>query len=217
MQVAIAGGHGKIALRLARLLHARGDRPLGLIRNPGQAGDVRAAGAEPVTCDLEAADADALARAIEGSHAVVFAAGAGPGSGHHRKWTMDRDGALKLVDAAKAAGISRYVMGSSMGADPGARGEDTFAVYQRAKGEADAALAASGLDHTIVRPGSLTDEPGTGRVRIGERVGRGRVSRDDVAAVLAAVLDEPGTAGAVFELIAGDTPVPEAVAALARR
>jgi uncharacterized protein YbjT (DUF2867 family) len=217
MQVAIAGAHGKVALRLARLLHARGDRPLGLIRNPAHAPDLRAAGAEPVTCDLEAADVNALARAIEGSDAVVFAAGAGPGSGPDRKWTMDRDGALKLAEAAKAAGISRYVMVSSMGADPAARGDDTFAVYLRAKGEADAGLAASGLDHTIIRPGGLTEDPGTGRVRIGERVGRGRVSRDDVAAVLAAVLQEPRTSGAVFELVAGDTPVEAAVAALARR
>jgi uncharacterized protein YbjT (DUF2867 family) len=217
MNVAIAGGHGKIALRLARLLHARGDEPRGLIRNPEHTGDVRAAGAEPVICDLEDADADAAARAIEGSDAVVFAAGAGPGSGPQRKWTMDRDGALKLLAAAKAQRISRYVMVSSMGADPDARGDDTFAVYLRAKGEADAALEASGLDHTIVRPGGLTDDPGTGRVRIGAHVGRGTVSRGDVAAVLAAVLLEPGTAGTVFEVIAGDTPVEEAVAALAGR
>jgi nucleoside-diphosphate-sugar epimerase len=217
MHVAIAGAHGKVALRLARVLHARGDRPRGLIRDPQHAGDVRAAGAEPVTCDLEAADVDTLARAIAGCDAVVFAAGAGPGSGPQRKWTMDRDGALKLVAAAQAERIARYAMVSSMGADPDAPGDDTFAVYLRAKGEADAALQASGLDFTIVRPGGLTDDPGTGRVRIGDHVGRGTVSRDDVAAVLAAVLHEPGTAGTVFEVIGGDTPVEEAVADLARR
>jgi uncharacterized protein YbjT (DUF2867 family) len=213
VRVAIAGGHGQIALRLARILSERGDEVLSLIRNPDHSDDVRAAGAEPVVCDLEAPGEDEVAEAVDGADAVVFAAGAGPGSGSARKETMDYGGAVKLIAAAKRNGISRYVMVSSMGANPGQRGEDTFAAYQRAKGKADAQLQASGLDYTIVRPGRLTDEPGSGRVTLAERVERGAVSRDDVAAVLAEVLREPGSVGKTLGLVGGDTPIDEAVRA----
>lgn len=211
MLVAIAGGHGKVALHLARVLRERGDDVRSLIRRPEHADDVREAGGEPVVCDLEAVDADAVAEAIAGADAVVFAAGAGPGSGPERKETVDYGGAVKLIDAAKRAGISRYVIVSSVGADPDASGDDTFAVYLRAKGRADAALASSGLDSTIVRPGHLTDGPGSGRVRSGRD---GQIPREDVAAMLAAVLHEPRTAGLTFDLVGGDVPIDEAVAAL---
>jgi len=214
MLVAIAGGHGQIALRLARALAARGDQARSLIRNPDHADDVRATGAEPVVCDLEHVGEDDVARAIEGADAVVFAAGAGPGSGSARKDTMDYGGAAKLIAAAKGAGIARYVIVSSMGADANARGDDTFAVYLRAKGRADDDLRASGLDYTVVRPGALTNEPGTGRVTLGEHVDRGQIPRDDVAVVLAAVLDAPNTIGATLDLVSGDVPVEEAVAAI---
>ena len=211
MVVAIAGGHGQIALRLTRLLAERGDAVRSLIRDPAQEDDVRAAGGDPVVCDLENEDEHAIAEAISGANAVVFAAGAGPGSGAERKGTMDLGGAVKLIEAAKRAGVRRYVMVSSINADPNAPGDDVFAVYLRAKGEADAELLASGLDYTIVRPGRLTDDPGTGRVRLGDDVGRGEIPRDDVAAVLVAVLHEPDTVGRTYELIGGDTPVDEAV------
>jgi uncharacterized protein YbjT (DUF2867 family) len=211
MLVAIAGGHGQIALRLTRLLTERGDDVRSLIRNPDHADDVRAAGGDPVVCDLERADDAAAAEAIAGADAVVFAAGAGPGSGPQRKGTMDLGGAVKLIAAAKAAGVRRYVMVSSINADPNHPGDDTFSVYLRAKGEADAELTASGLDYTIVRPGRLTNDAGTGRVKTGDDVGSGEISRDDVAAVLAAVLHEPDTAGRTFELISGDTPVDQAL------
>ena len=121
---------------------------------------------------------------------------------------------MKLVAAAKQAGIRRYLIVSSMGADPDAPGEDTFSVYLRAKGRADDAVRASGLDATVVRPGGLTNDPGTGRVRLGEKLPRGQITRDDVAAVLVAVLDSPSTVGRTFDLIGGDTPIAEAVAAL---
>jgi uncharacterized protein YbjT (DUF2867 family) len=215
MLVVIGGGHGNIALRLTRLLLAGGDHVRSLIRKPDHAGDVGDAGGEPVVCDLESASDGEVADAVRGADAVVFAAGAGPGSGPERKWTVDYGGAVKLIAAAKAAGIRRYVIISSMGADPDAPGDDTFGVYLRAKGKADADLAASGLDHTIVRPGRLTDEPGTGRVTLGPSVPRGEIPRDDVAAVLAAVLHEPATAGLTFEVVSGDTPVEEAIAGLA--
>jgi len=211
MLVAIAGGHGQIALRLARVLSERGDAVRSLIRNPAHEEDVRAAGADPVVCDLERRDEHAIADAISGADAVVFAAGAGPGSGAERKGTMDLGGAVKLIEAAKRAGTRRYVMVSSVNADPNASGDDVFTVYLRAKGEADAELTASGLDYTIVRPGRLTNDPGTGRVELGDDVGRGEVPRDDVAGVLAAVIHEPDTVGRTFELIAGDTPIDEAI------
>ena len=211
MLVAIAGGHGQIALRLARLLADRGDSARSLIRNPDHADDVQAAGGEPVVCDLEAAGEEEVAEAISGADAVVFAAGAGPGSGSERKETMDYRGAAKLIAAAKARAISRYVMVSSMGANPDQEGDDAFAAYLRAKGKADAELQASGLDYTIVRPGRLTDDPGSGRVSLSEQVPRGPVSRDDVAAVLAAVLREAGTVGRALALTEGETPIDEAV------
>ena len=208
--VAIAGGHGKIALLLGRLLSERGDSVRGLIRNPDQADDLRAAGIEPVLCDLEGDDD--VAGAVRGADAVVFAAGAGPGSGEARKSTMDLGGALKLIEAAKAEAVSRYLMVSAMGADdPPAEGGETFGAYLRAKGGADEALRASGLDFTIVRPGGLTDDPGTGLVAIAADTGRGQVPRADVAAVLAACLDEPRTIGKSFDLISGPTPIAAAL------
>jgi uncharacterized protein YbjT (DUF2867 family) len=218
MHIVIAGGHGQIARFLERLLVQRGDSAAGLIRNPAQASDLEAVGAEPVVIDLEKASVDEVTRQVRGADAVVFAAGAGPGSGAARKETVDRDAAILLADAAEAAGVSRYVMISAMGADPQATADDpVFQVYLRAKGAADEAIRArTGLSWTIVRPGLLTNEAGTGRVTAGESTGRGSIPREDVAAVLVAVLDEPRTAGQTFEVISGETPIAEAVAALAR-
>lgn len=221
MRTVIAGGHGQIALRLERLLATRGDEAVGIIRNPGQAEDLRAAGAEPVVCDLESASVEEVAAHLEGADAAVFAAGAGPGSGAPRKETVDRAAAVLLADAAEQAGVRRYVIVSSMGADAGLTEPPpgtgpVFAAYQRAKGAADDAVRArTGLDWTVLRPGRLTDEPGTGRVRLAERTGRDEVTRDDVAAVLGALLHAPGTAGLTLELVGGDTPVDEAVGAVA--
>jgi uncharacterized protein YbjT (DUF2867 family) len=213
MDVAIAGAHGKVARRLTRALVVRGDLVRGLIRNPAHAEDVLADGAEPVLCDLEAANADEVVAAIAGTDAVVFAAGAGPGSGAERKLTLERDGAIKLVEAAQAAGVSRHVIVSSIGAENPPPGNEGFAVYLQAKAAADAAVAASDLDWTIVRPGRLTDDPGSGRVRIQTNPFRGEVPRDDVAAALAAVVHEPRAAGHTLYVNAGDDPVDEALAA----
>ncbi len=199
-------------MRVTRLLSRRGDGVVSLIRNPDHAEDVRQAGGDPVVCDLEAASADELAGVIGSADAVIFAAGAGPGSGPARKETMDYGGAVKLIRAAKAAGVGRYVIVSSMGADPDAQGDDTFSVYLRAKDRADAELAASGLEYTIVRPGRLTDEPGSGRVRLGAQVPSAEVPRDDVAAVLAELLRSPATVGRNLGLTSGDRLVAEAVA-----
>jgi uncharacterized protein YbjT (DUF2867 family) len=217
MDVVIAGGHGQIARRLAPLLAARGDRVRGLIRNPAHADDVRATGAEPVLCDLEAASTDELARAVEGADAVVFAAGAGPGSGSARKLTLDRDGAIKLLDAARAVGAQRYVIISSIGAERPPGGDDPFSVYLQAKAAADEAVAASDRDWTIVRPGRLTDEPATGRVRVQPEAFRGEVPRDDVAALLAAVLAEPRAVRAKLYVNGGDDPLQQALEAALTR
>jgi uncharacterized protein YbjT (DUF2867 family) len=212
MDVVVAGGHGKVALRLLRRLAERGDRARGLIRNPDHAADLEAAGAEPVLSDLEREDD--LAPHVEGADAIVFAAGAGPGSGPARKQTMDLGGAVKLIDAARAVGIARYVIVSSMGAGNPERASGPMRPYLEAKTQADERLAASGLDYTIVRPGGLTDEPGSGRIRAGLELSFGQVSRDDVAATLVAVLDADNTIGKTFDLLAGDTPIEDAVRAL---
>src|SRR5918997_1793275 len=183
VDVVVAGGHGKIGLRLLRLLNQNGHRGRGLIRNADQSPALRSAGGEPAVVDLERVSVPDLAIAIRGADSIVFAAGAGPGSGEERKRTMDYGGAVKLMEAAQHEGIKRYVIVSSMGAaDPAATGASgTFAVYLQAKHDADEALRGSGLDFTIVRPGMLTDRAETGQVAIGERLERGEVPRDDVA------------------------------------
>jgi uncharacterized protein YbjT (DUF2867 family) len=211
--VAIAGAHGQIALRLIPLLVERGDGVIGLIRNPEHAGDVNAAGASPVLCDLEHAPVEEIAVLIQEADAVVFAAGAGPGSSAERKLTMDRDGAIKLLAAAGRIGAGRYVIVSAVGAEDPPDDDDVFSVYLRAKAEADAAVMESDRLWTVVRPGGLTDDPGTGRVRLLAEPYRGRVPRDDVAAVLARLLPDGRTAGLVLYLNGGDVPIDEAIEA----
>ncbi|MFF2508019.1 SDR family oxidoreductase [Streptomyces sp. NPDC058067] len=216
MRIVIAGGHGQIALRLERLLSARGDEVAGIIRRSEQADDLREAGAEPLVCDLESATVEEVAALLEGADAAVFAAGAGPGSTAGRKDTVDRGAAVLFADAAEAAGVRRYLVVSSMGADPARQGDDIFDAYLRAKGEADASVRSRpGLDWTILRPGMLTDDAGTGLVRLEASTGRGPVPRDDVAAVLAELVDTPATAGLTLELVSGSAPVSVAVKSIA--
>ncbi|TPG31716.1 NAD(P)H-binding protein [Mycolicibacterium hodleri] len=218
MRVVIAGGHGKIALIMERLLSERGDFVAGLIRNPAQADDLRVAGAEAIVLDLESASAEEVAARLRGADAVVFAAGAGPGSGIDRKTTVDRDAAILLADAAETAGVGRYLVVSAMGADrrdSQEASDPVFAAYLDAKAAADEAVRGRpSLNPTIVRPGLLTDESATGRVRVAETTGRGTIPRADVAAMLVALLDAPATGGLTFELISGDTSITEAVAVL---
>jgi len=215
VDVVIAGGHGQIALLLERLLTDEGHRVRGLIRNPGHRGDLEAAGAEPVVADLEELDVDGLADLIVVADAIVFAAGAGPGSGPQRKWTLDYGGAVKLIEVAQRNGIDRYVIVSSTGANPEAEDDGGFGTYLRAKGQADLELTRSGLEYTVVRPGRLTNEPGTGAIDTTR--GRGEIPRADVAATLAAVLGAPDTAGITFDVNAGDVPIAQAVAALGQQ
>jgi uncharacterized protein YbjT (DUF2867 family) len=172
---------------------------------------VNDAGASAVICDLEHAEVDEVAAAIEGADAVVFAAGAGPGSGPERKLSMDRDGAIKLLAAAGSATVGRYVIVSSVGAESPPAGDDAFSVYLRAKADADAAIRASDRDWTIVRPGRLTQDPGSGRVRLDATPFRGQVSRDDVASVLAGVLHDRRASGRIMYVNGGEQPIGQAL------
>lgn len=213
MRVVIAGGHGKIALLLERALSGRGDEVAGLVRNPDHAPDLAAAGARAIVCDLETSTVDEVAGHLAGADAVVFAAGAGPGSGIARKDTVDRAAAGLLAEAAGRAGVRRYLLVSSMGAgaEPAPGTDEVFAAYLRAKTAAEDDLRGRDLDWTVLRPGRLTDDPATGRVRLAPTVDRGAVSRADVAAVLVALLDTPATAGRTLELVGGDRLVADGV------
>jgi nucleoside-diphosphate-sugar epimerase len=219
MRIVIAGAHGQVARRLGRLLSARGDIVVGIVRNPGHEADLRDDGVEPAVLDLESASVDEVTGVLRGSDAVVFAAGAGPGSGAERKHTVDHAAAVLLADAAERAGVRPYLLVSSMGVEQARQGtprgmDPVFAVYLQAKLRAeDQILPRPALDTTIVRPGRLTDDPGTGRVTLGHGIEYGGVPRDDVAAVLAEILRARKT-GEVVELVSGTTPVEEAVAGL---
>jgi uncharacterized protein YbjT (DUF2867 family) len=218
MRVVIAGGHGQIGLRLERLLTRRGDVVAGLVRNPDHIADVEATGSAAYLCDLETASVDEVAGHLRDvrADAVVFAAGAGPGSGAARKDTVDRGAAVLLADAADKAKVRRYLMVSAIRADeaPPPRVDPAFGAYLIAKAAADKDLRERDLDWTILRPGSLTNEPGTGLVRLGSSVGYGEVPRDDVAEVLVALLDEPRTAHKTLELVSGGRPITSAVRAV---
>jgi nucleoside-diphosphate-sugar epimerase len=224
MRVVVAGGHGQIARRLGRLLAARGDEVVGLVRQTSHLDDLAADGSSALLLDLEDASVDDVAAALERADAVVFAAGAGPGSGIPRKDTVDRAASVLLADAAERAGVARFLQISSMGVDqvrtgavPSGR-DEVFVAYLQAKAAAEDDLRRrSGLRWTILRPGALTDDPGTGQVTLAPQVPRGAVPRDDVAAVLVALLDEPGTSGLVLEVVSGATAVVDAVEQVASR
>ena len=219
MRVAVAGAHGQIARRLGRLLAARGDTVIGLVRNPAHTADLESDGVTPVVLDLESASVEEVADPIGGCDAVVFAAGAGPNSGAERKHTVDLGAALLLADAAERAGVVRYVLVSSMGVELARTGtpagmDPVFAVYLQAKLAAeDRILPREALETTIVRPGRLTDDPGTGRITLGHGLEIADIPRDDVAAVLVALLDARSSDD-VVEVVSGSTPIAEAVAAL---
>ena len=214
MDIVIAGGHGKIALLAEALLTQRGHRVRALIRNPDHATEVRAAGAEPVIADLETLTGTELAALVGAADAVVFAAGAGPDSGPERKWTVDLGGAVKLIELAQANGIGRYVMVSAVGADPDAEDDGGFGTYLRAKGQADAAVAASGLSYATIRPVGLTDDPPTGRVSTDPDAGSREIPRADVAMAIAQLLETPTLTGVQFVLRGGHEPLAEALSQL---
>ncbi|GAB2468955.1 SDR family oxidoreductase [Promicromonospora xylanilytica] len=211
-RVLIIGGHGKIALRLAPLLVERGDVVTSVIRNPDHQDEVAATGAIPLVADVEHLDTDGLATVVEGQDAVVWSAGAGGGN-PDRTYAVDRDAAIRTMDAARAVGVARYVMVSYLGAqtDHGVPEDNSFFAYAEAKAAADEHLRASALDYTILQPGPLTMEEPTGLIDVVDP-GDGRVSRADVAAVAAAVLADDSTVGRTIPFGNGRTPIAEAVA-----
>jgi uncharacterized protein YbjT (DUF2867 family) len=212
MKVLVAGAHGKTARRLVRMLVEDGHEVRGLVRNEKQMPDVEADGADPLLVDLEEEGVGAVGRAVDGCDAVIFAAGAGPGSGAARKETMDYGGAVKLVEAAEQHNARRYLMLSSMGAGDPEGGSEAMRPYLRAKARADERLQESGLDYTIIRPGSLTDEEEAGRIEAEESLGRrGEISRADVARTFAEALEAKNTYRKTFEILAGNTPIREAL------
>jgi len=215
MLITIFGAHGQIARQLTRMLVADGDEVRGVIRNPDHLDDVEADGATAIVCDLEHAPPSDVDKAVSGSDAVVFAAGAGPGSGSARKDSMDRDGAIAVVESVLRCGGVRFVMVGAMGTDRPPADDEVFSVYLRAKAAADEAVRNSGLDHVIIRPGGLTNDPPIGSVDLARHVDPGAIPRGDVAAVLAAVLHDPSLGNRTVEVVSGSTPIADAVAALA--
>lgn len=211
MKIAIAGGHGTIALHMTRRLADAGHDVVSIVRNPDHRDDVADAGGASVVVDLEACTADDIADATGPFDVAVFAAGAGPGSGAERKEAVDFRGAVKLLTAAEHLGAGHFVIVSSMGADAGHAGDEVFDVYLRAKGRADDAVRSSGMPFTILRPTSLTDDDPAGTVLLGESADGGPIARADVAAVLAELIEQAHPGGRTLELTAGDTPIDEAV------
>ncbi|ORW51711.1 NAD-dependent dehydratase [Mycobacterium paraense] len=209
-RIVVIGGHGKVALQLARILTERGDEVSSVFRNPDHADDVAATGAHPVVADIERLDTDALAGLLAGHDAVVFSAGAGGGN-PARTYAVDRDAAIRVIDAAERAGVTRFVMVSYFGAGPdhGVPSDNSFFPYAEAKAAADAHLRASGLQWTVLGPGRLTLDPPTGRIVVGE--GKGEVSRADVALVVAAALRDDSTVGRTIDFNNGDIPIAEAL------
>ncbi len=210
MDIVVAGAHGNIAMLMHPLLKENGHNVQGLIRDEDQSFDLEQAGAEPVIADLEKDD---IKDKVSEADVALFAAGAGPGSGAERKWKVDRDGAIKFMNAAKSNGIKRFIIISAMGLDK-PRGNDVFRAYQRAKAEADEALRQSGLEYVIVKPGRLTDDKGRGLVEIHENLSGGEIPREDVAKALVEVIETPELANIEFNLVTGDTPIQEAVKSL---
>ena len=210
-RVIVIGGHGKVALQLARILSERGDAVSSVFRNPDHSDDVAATGARPVVADIEHLDTGALAGLLAAHDAVVFSAGAGGGN-PARTYAVDRDAAIRVMDAAARAGVKRFVMVSYFGAGPdhGVPQDDPFFPYAEAKAAADAYLRAGDLDWTVLGPGRLTLEQASGRIVIGK--GKGEVARADVALVVAAVLQDDSTIRRTIEFNNGDVPIAEALA-----
>jgi uncharacterized protein YbjT (DUF2867 family) len=214
-RIVVIGGHGKVALHLARVLTERGHEVTSVFRNPDHADDVAATGARPVVADIETLDTDALAELLAGHDAVVFSAGAGGGN-PARTYAVDRDAAIRVIDAAGQAGVRRFIMVSYFGAGPnhGVAEDNPFFPYAEAKAAADAHLRASDLDWTVLGPSRLTLEPATGRIAVGTAgADRGEVSREDVAFVAVAVLSDDATIGRTIEFNNGDLLIAEALAA----
>lgn len=218
-RIAVVGGHGQVARHLLVELRRSEHTPVALVRNEAYRAELESRGALVRLLDIERQDADAFGAAFDGCHAVVFAAGGGPDGNIERKRTVDLEGSLKSIEGARRAGIERFVQVSAINVDApvAADASAVWRAYVEAKRDADAALRESGLAWTILRPGRLTDEPATGRIALGPSLQRGDVPRADVAAVIAAVVDQAGTVGKQWDVVSGDAPVADAVRAEADR
>jgi len=211
VRVLVAGANGQVGQHIVRMLAERGHEARAMVRDEDQTSRLRELGGEPIVADLEGE----VGHTVEGCNAVIFSAGGGPGSGAEKKETVDRQGAVKLVEAAKEHGARRYVMVSAMGAADPESGSEAMQPYLFAKARADETLQESGLDYTIVRPGSLTDETGTGAIEAAPSLGRrGEIPREDVAHTIVATLEKENTFGKTFEVLSGETPIEEALSRL---
>lgn len=216
-KIIIIGGHGKVARLLAPLLVARGDDVTAVFRNADHEDDVAATGARPVVADVEQMDVAELAELLRGHDAVVWSAGAGGGN-PARTYAVDRDAAMRTIDAAEAAGVGRFVMVSYVGArtDHGVPEDHPFFAYAEAKAAADEHLRASGLAYTILGPGALTLDDPTGLIEVLDpdlAHDRTDVTRGDVAAVAAASLADDTTVGRTIAFRNGDRPIADALRA----
>lgn len=216
-RIAVIGGHGKVALLLAPILVARGDEVTSLVRHVDQVADVNATGARGVVADVEQLSASELSDVLRGHDAVVWSAGAGGGD-PRRTFAVDRDAAIRSMEAARGAGIQRYVMVSYLGAGPdhGVPSDSSFYPYAEAKAAADEYLRGTDLEWTIVAPGTLTLEPGTGAIDAGspddgDAPGGGSVPREDVARVVAEVLHRRDTIGRFIGFVSGDDAIADAI------
>ena len=211
MRVLVAGANGQVGRYLVQLLTEENHEVQAMIRDESQAPEVRALGGNPIVADLEGE----VGQTVTGCDAVIFTAGGGPGSGAQKKETVDRQGAVKLLEAAIEHGVRRYIMVSSMGASDPEGGSEEMQPYLFAKAQADEALQESGLDYTIVRPGRLTNDLGSGQVEAALSLGRyGEIPREDLARTIVIALEDQSTYGRTFEVLSGDTPIREALANL---
>lgn len=210
MKILVVGANGKIGRRAVRLLARTEHQVRAMVRDPAQVEGMRELGAEPVVADLE----QELAPPLQGCDAVVFTAGSGPHTGPEKTVDVDQEAAIRLIVLAESMGVDRFVMISAMRTENPQEAPEKLRHYLGAKKLADDRLKASRLNYTILRPGRLTDEAGTGRVALGERTGYGEIPREDVAAVILEVIDEPNTYRRELELRSGETRIGDALAAL---
>ncbi|MFV0426563.1 MAG: SDR family oxidoreductase [Beutenbergiaceae bacterium] len=212
-EIAVVGGHGKVALQALPLLVQAGYGVHAIVRNPDQQDAVAQTGAHPVIADIEHLDSSSIANVLRGRKMVVWSAGAGGGN-PARTYAVDRDAAIRTMDAAASVGVNRFIMVSYFGAGPehDVEPDDSFFPYAQAKSAADGHLALTTLSWTILRPSRLTDGPATGAISVGTEQAFGTVSRANVAATIAAAIADPHTIGKIYEFNDGDVPIAQALA-----
>lgn len=210
MKVLIIGANGQIGHRLVEQLKQSQHQPIPMVRKEEDLATFKDKGTEPVLADLE----KDISHAFEGVDAVVFTAGSGAHTGKDKTELVDKEGAVKAINVAKAKGIRRFIMVSAFGADFEPKDwPDSMQHYYEAKSAADNYLISSGLEYTILKPGRLTNENGTGKIDLGVRTKdrSGAIPREDVAATIKLIIDRPNTFKASYEMLQGDTPITEAV------